>query len=79
MLIPEQAGGPGFDVIGWFSMLHRRFAYARLSDPYMTRSMPRLLTMTFTTAVFCPKQLMAVWSLLLQGDSEGPSFISRTA
>jgi hypothetical protein len=28
---------------------------------------------------FWPKQLMAVWSLLLQSGSEGPSFISRTA
>jgi hypothetical protein len=28
---------------------------------------------------FCPQQLMAVWSLPLQGGSEGSSFISRTA
>jgi hypothetical protein len=28
---------------------------------------------------FCPKQLMAVWSLPLQDGSEGSSFISRTA
>src|SRR5688572_23593482 len=27
-------------------MRHRRFACARLPDPYMTRSQPRLLTMT---------------------------------
>src|SRR3954470_1418763 len=33
-------------------MRHRRFACARLPDPYMTRSQPRLLTMTFTTADF---------------------------
>ena len=33
-------------------MRHRRFACARLPDPYMTRSPPRLLTMTFTTAAF---------------------------
>jgi hypothetical protein len=31
-------------------MRHRRFACARLPDPYM--SQPRLLTMTFTTADF---------------------------
>src|SRR4051812_36557926 len=97
-------------------MRHRRFACARLPDPYMTRSQPRLLTMTFTTAAFdrsssgqspparrprclhlshsttparlldtTPpqpfglKQLTAVWSLLLQAGSEGPSFISGTA
>src|SRR5882672_3734266 len=34
------------------SMLQQRFACARLSHPYMTRSMSRLLTMTFTTAAF---------------------------
>ena len=33
-------------------MLYHRFASARLSDPHMTRSMPRLLTGTFTTAAF---------------------------
>src|SRR3954470_9916329 len=33
-------------------MRHRRFACARLPDPYRTRSPPRLLTMTFTTADF---------------------------
>ena len=35
-----------------FSMPHRRFTCARLSHSYLTWSMPRLLTMTFTTAVF---------------------------
>src|SRR5260370_39138914 len=35
-----------------FSMLHRRFACARLSDSYLTCSKTRLLTITFTTAVF---------------------------
>ena len=34
------------------SMPRRRFTCARLSHSYLTRSMPRLLTMTFTTAVF---------------------------
>ena len=52
MLFPEQGEDSGFDVIKGFSMLHRRFACARLSDPYMTQSKPRLLTMTFTTAAF---------------------------
>src|SRR5436189_5727122 len=33
-------------------MLQQRFACARLSHPYMTRSSPRLLTITFTTAAF---------------------------
>jgi len=34
------------------SMRRRRFACARLSHSYLTRSLPRLLTMTFTTAAF---------------------------
>src|SRR5262245_27415372 len=34
------------------SMLERRFTCVRLSHSYLTRSLPRLLTMTFTTAVF---------------------------
>jgi hypothetical protein len=33
-------------------MRQRRFARARLSHPYMTRSLPPLLTITFTTAAF---------------------------
>ncbi len=37
---------------GSVSMLHQRFTCVRLSHPYMTRSSPRLLTMTFTTAAF---------------------------
>jgi hypothetical protein len=35
--------------------------------------------MTLTTTAHSPQQLMAVWSLLLQTDSEGPTFISDTA
>ncbi len=34
------------------AMLQQRFACARLSHPYMTQSLPRLLTMTLTTAAF---------------------------
>ncbi len=52
MLIPEMGANPGFGVVLILSMRHQRFACARLPDPYMTRSMPRLLTMTFTTAAF---------------------------
>jgi len=52
MLIPEQWCNPGFGVVLGVSMRHQGFACARLSNPYLTRSMPRLLTMTFTTAAF---------------------------
>src|SRR5215831_8077203 len=79
MLFPEQGEGSGFGVTEGFSMLHQRFACARLSHPYLTQSKPRLFDHDVHHRGIWPKQLMAVWSLLLQGDSEGPSFISRTA
>jgi hypothetical protein len=60
------------------SMLERRFTCVRLSHPYLTRSLPRLFHDVHHRG-FWPKQLMAVWSLLLQSGSEGSSFISRTA
>ena len=37
---------------GFLSMPHQRFTFVRLSYSYLTQSVPRLLTMTFTTAVF---------------------------
>jgi hypothetical protein len=52
MLIPEPGSSPGFGVIFILSMRIQRFACARLPNPYMTWSLPRLLTMTFTTAAF---------------------------
>ena len=52
-LFPEQSEGSGFDVINdGLRCFSQRFACARLSHPYMTRSKPRLLTMTLTTAAF---------------------------
>src|SRR5215831_7182591 len=52
MPLPKLGHHSGFDVIFGFSMLHQRFAYACLSNPYMTWLIPRLLTITFTTAAF---------------------------
>jgi hypothetical protein len=60
------------------SMLRQRFTCVRLSHSHMTRSSPRLFHDVHHRG-FCPKQLMVVWSLLLQSGSEGPSFISHTA
>jgi hypothetical protein len=60
------------------SMLERRFTCVRLSHPYLTRSSPRLFHDVHRRG-FWPKQLMGVWSLLLQSGSEGSSSISRTA
>jgi hypothetical protein len=79
MLFPEQGEDSGFDVIkGFFDASSEDRLRSSLSSIHDAVK-PRLLTMTFTTAAIGPKQLMAVWSPLLQGDSEGPSFISRTA
>src|SRR5215831_5105020 len=60
-------------------MLQQGFACARLPHSYMTRS-SRAFDHDVHHRGFCPKQLMAVWSPLLQDGSEGStSFISRTA
>ena len=40
--IPKIYTDLGFDVVSCISMLRRRFALARLPDPYLTRSSPRL-------------------------------------
>jgi hypothetical protein len=37
------------------------------------------VSMTLTTTAHSPQQLMAVWNLRLNGDSEGPTLISDTA
>ena len=52
MLFPEQSKDPGLDVIESLTSFSQTIACARLSHPHMTRSKPRLLTMTFTTAAF---------------------------
>jgi len=52
MLFSEPGECSDFGIDNVLSMLQQRFACARLSHPYMTRSMSRLLTMTFTTAAF---------------------------
>ena len=60
-------------------MLHQRFASARLSNPYMMRSNVSPFNRDVRHRGFCPKELTAVWSLLLPDGSEGSTFIFRTA
>ena len=61
ILLPGPRVNPGFDVVlVLFRCFTQRFACAHLSSPHMTRSSPRLLTLTFTTTVIEPKQLKAV-------------------
>src|SRR5712692_6707490 len=59
------------------STRHQRFAYARLPDPYLTHQVR--LSHTVQDHGLQPRPRWAVWSLLPQGDSEGPTFISHAA
>jgi len=80
MLFPEPSVSPGFGaILVLFRCFTHRFAFARLSDPHMTRSNATPFNRNVHHRGFCPKQLPAVWSLPLQGGSEGPTFIFRTA
>jgi hypothetical protein len=45
---PEVTTTLGFDIVCTISAVHRRFAYARLSGPYLTGSRPAV-SATFTT------------------------------
>ena len=42
---------PGFDIVCTISAVHRRFAFARLSGPYLTGSCPAV-SATLTTIAF---------------------------
>jgi hypothetical protein len=46
---PGVITAPGFDIICTVSTFHRRFAFARLSRPYLTESRPAV-SATFTTS-----------------------------
>src|SRR3974377_494425 len=54
------------------SMRRQRFACARLSHPYLTRSLPRLLTMTFTTAAFDRSSSWRFEASSYKATSKGP-------
>src|SRR5258708_15739180 len=47
-LVPGQRLLPGFDIVYTLSTRHQRFAFARLSEPYLTGSCPAF-SATFTT------------------------------
>ncbi|WP_249678823.1 hypothetical protein [Cupriavidus necator] len=57
-----------------FSTRHQRFTFVRLFDPYLTEFIPAFSSDAHHAGSL-PTQLVAVWSPLLQADSEGPSFI----
>ena len=80
MLFPERGGAPVLmpSVDLFRCLISGSFALVS-SIPHMTRSTAHAFSVTFTTTAFRLQQLTAVWSLLLQADSEGPSFIFDTA
>src|SRR6266481_8206994 len=59
------------------STLHRRFAYARLSQSCLPESCSDF-SATFTTIAFDDSSLRWLGDQHLIADLEGPSFISRT-
>ena len=75
--VPGQRLEPGFGDIPTLSTLHQRFTRVRLTSGYLT-GVPAFST-TLTTPAIEPKQLVAVWTLVLQPEPEGPSLISCVA
>src|SRR5271163_361343 len=55
-LVPGQRLLPGFDIVYTLSTRHQRFAFARLSEPYLTGSCPAF-SATFTTAALYRRSL----------------------
>jgi len=79
MLFPEQFEGSGFDVIWKSNDASARGLLALVSLTHTWRGQAAPFNHDVHHRGFWPKQLMAVWSLLLHGDSEGPPLISPTA
>src|ERR1700719_4086305 len=55
-LVPGQRLLPGFDIVDTLSTRHRRFAFARLSEPHLTGSCPAF-SATLTTTALDPRRL----------------------
>ena len=82
MLLPEPSVGAGFDaVIVLFRCFTHRFTFVRLSDPHMTRSMSRLLTITFITTAFDHSNLWQFEASPYRTAPKGPpsSFVQQNA
>jgi hypothetical protein len=62
----------------WLSTRHRRFTHVRLPDTHPTGSYPPFPS-TLTTPDVILDQLVAVWTLILQSEPEGPALISCAA
>src|SRR3984893_9479308 len=62
----------------WLSIRHRRFTHVRLPDTHLTASHPPFPS-TLTTPAVILERLVAVWTLILQSEPEGPALISCAA
>jgi hypothetical protein len=62
----------------WLSIRHRRFTHVRLPDTHLTGSHPPFPS-TLTTPAVILERLVAVWTLILQSEPEGPALISCAA
>ena len=84
MLIPGLGSDPGFDAIDPasqqedISMRNQRFTLVRLFHLHMTR-LTRAFSVSFTTAPFGRSSIRLFEASPYRVDSEGSSFIFRTA
>jgi hypothetical protein len=62
----------------WLSTRRRRFTHIRLPDTHLTGSHPPF-PINVTTPDVILERLVAVWTLILQSEPEGPALISCAA
>src|SRR6202035_1283119 len=74
----DRSPDPGFDVAWYVTTRHQRFTCVRLLETHLTEY-PSAFSHNAHHQGSLPSQLGAVWSLLLQADSGGPSPISDKA
>ena len=78
-LVPKEGRAFWFrQHLEWLSIRHRRFTHARLPDTHLTGSHPPFPS-TLTTPAVILERLVAVWTLILQSEPEGPALISCAA
>ena len=75
---PGATTSPGFDIVDTLSTRHQRFAFARLSEPYLTGSRPAF-SATLTTTALDRRSLRWFGACPLTAGSGGPTSISCSA
>ena len=82
-LPPDLSRGPGHAPVStplkFVTTRQQRFAFARLPDPHLTRSLPRLFPQRSPRTALNRRSLRWFENLPLQGDPEGPTSISCIA